>query len=143
MDRDCELPVSELNKCAQYVYQLLEPAKSEDAWHSLVEAGKRVVPFLIRMYRATPEPTIRAQLVSVINQHRLPETIDFLAEALIETPQVWKNALDGFVTIGGPKAIAALEAAKQRFRPDHQADAEEIAWIDEAIQQIRDEESQP
>jgi hypothetical protein len=134
-----KIPADDLSRYVEYVYQLRE-AETENAYHSLVDAGKSIVPFLIHMFHATPEPTIRSELVRIINQHRLPETIDFLAEALNDYSKVWKNALDGLVTLGGQKAIMVLETAKQQSKSANKADDEKTEWIDEAIQQIKDEQ---
>ncbi|PYV40512.1 MAG: hypothetical protein DMG06_20065 [Acidobacteria bacterium] len=110
----------------------------EHAYHRLIEADDAIVPILIKAYRTEADPAVRATLVEIIWQHRVPETISFLSEALDDNhPEVWKNAVDGFVTLGSASAIHMLESAKQRMQTDNQANSVRIDWIDGAIQQIR------
>ena len=80
---------------------------------------------------------IRSILVEIVGQHRLTETAEFLSEALTDsTSEVWKNALDGLVTLGGPLAIQVLESVKQRFQASGQVKTVQLEWINEAIQQV-------
>ena len=110
----------------------------EHAYHRLIEADDAIVPILIKAYRTEADPAVRATLVEIIWQHRVPETISFLSEALDDNhPEVWKSALDGFVTLGSPAAIQVLESVRQRIWAGSQAKSDRIAWIDEAIEQIR------
>jgi len=103
----------------------------ENAYHRLIEADDAIIPLLVDAFRREQDPAIRAQLVEVIWQHRLLQTVDFLAEALDDAdPGVWKSALDGLVALGGPRARGVLKAARQH------ADPERVVWIDEAIEQI-------
>jgi len=119
-----------------YIQRLAGP-DGEDAYHSLVEANDAIVPFLIEAFRAERSPAIRAELVEIVWQHRLPETVGFLAEALDDpAPEVWKSALDGLVTLAGQAAISILVSAKQRTQGGEKAD-----WIDEALEQIREQEN--
>ncbi len=119
----------------------LERLKARDweaAYHSLIEADHAIIPILVNAYRTEAEPTVRATLVEIIWQHRVPETISFLSEALDDNhPEVWKNALDGIVALGHPSAIQVLESAKQNVQATHSKRSIKIEWIDEAIQQIR------
>jgi HEAT repeat protein len=126
--------MSEPSEMASYYIQRLTGPDGEDAYHSLVEADDAVVPLLIEASRVERNSAIRAELVEIIWQHRLPETVRFLAEALDDpAPEVWKSALDGLVALGGPSAIRVLESAKQKAFPRDRAD-----WIDEALQQLRE-----
>jgi hypothetical protein len=49
--------------------------------------------------------------------------------------EVWKDALDGIVTIGGGEATAILNHA--RVTAEKASFLEKISWIDEALGQIR------
>jgi hypothetical protein len=53
----------------------------------------------------------------------IPETLAFLAEALGDSsPDVWKNALDGIVTLGGAEAAVVLSAAKSELKGNQRYD---------------------
>ena len=113
----------------------------EDVFLPLAQAEDAVVPRLIEAFRAEHDPDVRAALVEIIWQHRLPETIEFLAQALADdAPEVWKNALDGLVALGGEAAIEALQSARDRISVHGQATADRVEWIDEAVRQIREGE---
>ncbi len=121
-----------------YIKQLSGP-NHENAYHSLIEADKAIIPFLIEAFQVEQDPAIRAILVETIWQHRVPATIDFLSVALNDSaPKVWKAALDGLVTLDGSAAICALETAKHKILSDHQNTSIQVEWIDEALQQIKE-----
>lgn len=127
---------------AAYYIERLGGRDSVDAYHSLIEADNAVIPFLIEAFRTEQDPTVRSDLVEVIWQHRLPETIEFLSEALDDlASKVWKNALDGLVCLGGQAAIDVLESAKSRIQSGSRAELVQIEWIDEAIQQVREQDA--
>ena len=48
-------------------------------------------------------------------------------------PVVWKQALDGLVTLASPESLRVLRSAA-----DSECDAERRAWIEEAIEQSAD-----
>ena len=129
--------MNDLHSYSAYL-ERLKGSDWEHAYHRLIEADDAIVPILIKAYRTEADPAVRATLVEIIWQHRVPETISFLSEALDDNhPEVWKNAVDGFVTLGSASAIHMLESAKQRMQTDNQANSVRIDWIDGAIQQIR------
>jgi HEAT repeat protein len=115
----------------------IEKARSGDgdgAFHGLRELGADAVPAVQEAYRSEPDPPVRAVLVRAIWEHRDPSVIDFLAEAVQDRdPGVWKEALDGLVTLATPATERVLERIIGSGR-----DAERRDWIGEAIGQIRD-----
>jgi hypothetical protein len=130
--------MNDLDSYAAYYLERLKGPESEDAYHSLIEAEDGIVPLLVTAFGTEANPGIRAMLVKIIWQHRIPETVEFLSEALNDShPEVWKNALDGFVAIGGPLAILLLESARQRMQSAGQREPVRMEWIEETIQQIR------
>jgi len=134
-----EMSMTELEQFAAHHIERLRAGK--DAFFPLLEANHAIVPVLIEACRAEPDPDVRAELVEIIWQHRLPETVEFLSEALVDdAPEVWKNALDGLVALGGEAAINALESAKNRVLSHRQGMADRAEWINEAIQQIKQEQ---
>jgi len=59
-----------------------------------------------------------------------------LARALgDQSKEVWKDALDGLVTLGGDQSLAILREERQSIvaKP---SENEKLEWIDEAIDQV-------
>jgi hypothetical protein len=130
--------MDDLNSYTAYYLEKLKGDGWDAAYHSLIDADHAIIPILIAAYRTEAEPTVRATLVEIIWQHRVPETRLFLYEALHDNhPEVWKNALDGFVALGDASAIQILESAKREIQGTSGARTVRIDWIEEAIQQIR------
>ena len=103
---------------------------NENAFFTLIESPHHVVPMLIEEFQCQQEGGFRARIVEVIWRHRLPSTIPFLAAALSDShPEVWKQAIDGLIAIGGAEARSALHG----FRAQLANDDERTAWIDEAL----------
>jgi hypothetical protein len=108
------------------------------AFFGLLEMEHEVVPELISVFHNEKESDIRAFLVEVIWQHRQPSVIPFLAEALFDPEAaVWKQALDGLVTLASPAALAVLQAAKACQFATHEQKTEFVNWLDEAINQAK------
>ncbi len=78
------------------------------------QLGPSALPILIDAFRREPDNSVRAFLLNVIWEFRSPASIPVLAEALNDPdPEVWKQALDGLVTIKSKEARNALQAAKR------------------------------
>jgi hypothetical protein len=106
----------------------------ENAYHTLIEANDDIVPALIEQFASAGNGERRAKIVEVIWQHRHPTTVSFLASTLSDPhPDVWKQALDGLVTIGGTQSLNALNDHLDRIPQDDGR----FAWIIEAIDQIK------
>lgn len=115
----------------------------ESALCSLREANDAVIPLLINALFREENRDIRGEIVHCIWQHRRPETIAFLAEALRDPePGVWQEALDGLVAIGGHEAIRALEAARGTAPASGASGVLTAEWLDEALEQIREREEE-
>ena len=125
-----------MDDLAAYAVHYVKELKSgdrENAYFRLIEAEHTIAPILIEPFHSEQDPDIRSELVAIVWQHRLPETIEFLAQALDDhSSEVWENALDGLVAIGGKAAIRVLESARRRSEHD----AQRGEWIDEAIEQV-------
>lgn len=129
----------------EYVADYIERLRQgdEDAFHALIEADASVLPLLIEQFHKEGNRMTRARIVECIWQHRNPAMVDFLASALLDpVPEVWKQALDGLVAIGGARSIHALQQAKlapsSLASTPHGITAE---WIDEALDQLQAKES--
>jgi len=90
----------------------------------------------VEEYHRESEAERRRLLIHCLWQYRDPGVIPTLAAALDDAnDRVWKESLDGLVTLGTGEALVILENARQQSEasgPD-----EKRQWIAEAIQQVR------
>lgn len=122
------------NDVAQLVDSLCRGNDGDNAFHTLIEADKSIIPLLVQQFTTRACGADRARIVEVIWQHRDNASIPFCVSALRDPhPEVWRQALDGLVTIGGIKSQAALID----FRSELAEDSEQASWVDEAIGQIQ------
>jgi HEAT repeat protein len=116
---------------AAYVTGLSGP-RVEDARHSLIESGPASLPQLIEAYRASPSRKLRLALIEIVSQYRTSDAAPFLHDALRDDdPELWRTALDGLVMLGNDRALKTLVAARDTVPNDRRA------WIDEAVEQIK------
>jgi HEAT repeat protein len=118
------------------VLQLIDALCNGDsnAFHTLIDAGTSVLPLLIQQFSTHQDSAGRERIIEVIWQIRDETTIPFLASVLDDPqPDVWKQALDGLVAMGGIESRIALVD----FRSKVSKEDERIPWIDEAIDQLR------
>lgn len=115
----------------------IEKARSGDleaAFHGLRELGHDTLPAMQMAYTCEDDPVVRSMIVEAVWQHRQPSVIKFLADVLRDpTPIVWRQALDGLVTLASPESIRVLRSAA-----DGEIEAERRTWIEEAIEQATD-----
>ncbi|MFN0052734.1 MAG: HEAT repeat domain-containing protein [Planctomycetales bacterium] len=119
---------------ADYLARMLD---DENAVHALVEAPHAIIPILASAFRSEPDPLKRSIILHVIWQHRDPSAIPFLAEGLQDrSPQVWKEALDGLVTIGGPESLAAINGTSDRHFESESVRQTFREFLVEALEQL-------
>jgi HEAT repeat protein len=130
-------------KFVEFYLEKLRRGEFEMAFHGLTEGGRPVIPHLIKAFRNERSPDIRAELVNIVWNHRQPETVNFLAEALNDLDQkVWKSALDGLVTIASSAALQILQTASNKEFPNERQTEEFRKWLNEAITQIQEVKAQ-
>ncbi|WP_422932005.1 HEAT repeat domain-containing protein [Singulisphaera sp. PoT] len=106
----------------------------ENAFHRLRALPHDALPAMQSAFANEADPEIRELILQAIGQHRQPSTIPFFAGALRDTdPRVWKEALDGLVTLASSEALLSLKSAR-----DREPDPEIRAWIEEAIEQTKE-----
>ncbi|SRR5260221_941823 len=123
-----------VGRIAPLLAQLGGPS-TDAAVHSLTEL-REALPLLVEEYHRESEAERRRLLIHCLWQYRDPGVIPTLAAALDDAnDRVWKESLDGLVTLGTGEALVILENARQQSEasgPD-----EKRQWIAEAIQQVR------
>lgn len=121
----------------RYVEQL-RGTNSEDAFFALLHLDDKHLPALMNAYYQQSDVATKAHLVEIIWQHRQPEILPFLLETLQHQHEaIWKNALDGLVTIGGANSLNLLETERSRLIANPLPAQDRLDWIDEAINQLK------
>jgi HEAT repeat protein len=117
--------------------ELMRGNDPEHAFFGLLHLGSEAVPLLIAEAARPENESIRPQLVEVIWQYRDPRAIEFLGQALSDPePEVWKEALDGLVAIGGQESAAWLKQTQDRLARGEVDNGLTADWISEALEQI-------
>lgn len=109
-----------------------------DVVSSLMDMGVEVLPFVERALVTESDADVRTQLVHVAWQTRSEKALRILEPAINDTdPTVWKEAIDGLVTISTPEAANILRRARDQ-NPNGRTDGRYSfsQWIDDALQQI-------
>ena len=123
-----------------YYLERYREGDADSAFHGLLGIEHGVVSELMAEFRAATDTQLRGFLLSVIWQHRHQSVIPLLAEAVFDSePRVWREALDGLVSLASPASLEALRAARVRHF-SKQSDEEEFRrWLEEAIEQTETE----
>jgi len=99
-----------------------------------LDFGVKASPIFIRAFEEEIDSERRAKLLRVIWGFRDPSALMALAAALRDSVEsVWKEALDGIVTLGGEDALVILREYKRVLGRSEKIKCE---WIDEAEEQI-------
>jgi len=115
----------------------LKAEGGDDAFFGLLHLGTAAIPLLIDEAEMPENRPILPSLVEVIWQTRSSQAIPFLSKALRDPePEVWKSALDGLVTIGGPDAVRALRIAIDDIEREPSRNEVSKEWLCEALEQI-------
>ena len=123
---------------ASAAYYLDRIEKDESAFFSLIEAPAAIVPLLESAFRTEFDAGRRAAILKVIWQRRDRSAIPVLVYALQDaSPQVWKEALDGLVALGGREAISGIEAAYSRHFDSALDGSQFREFLDEALEQLQ------
>jgi hypothetical protein len=92
-----------------------------------MDLGTEALPHFIDAVKRERDPRRRSRLIRVVWQFRDRSALPFLAEALQDSDdQVWKDALDGIVTVGGDQALQLLHDAQRAMLGV--GDAEDLGW---------------
>ena len=121
-----------------YCLQLVRSGDADTAFHTLLDIGPEVLPELVGVFWKEHDVEVREFLVKAIWEYRHHSAIPFLREALNDPEQrVWRQALDGLVTIDSPASLAAMRAAMAREFANHDAKQEFRGCLEEAFEQAQ------
>jgi hypothetical protein len=113
----------------------LDGRRSADALCRLAELGAAAITWLAAGFAREADPVRRAAIVHALWQTRDPVVISTLAVAVCDRDaRVWKEALNGLVTLDGSASIEALRSARNSVARFEDARTRR-EWIDEAIVQ--------
>src|SRR5271163_2590866 len=77
-----------------------------------LDYGVRALPYFVVAFEHAINNEIRSRLIRIIWAFRDKATLPILASAIRDSYDgVWKDALDGIVTLGGTEALAILARA--------------------------------
>ena len=123
-----------------YYLDMFRRGDVDNAFHGLLEIDRDILPELIAVFRGEQDIGVRELLVEVIWEYRERSVIPFLGEALSDSEsRIWRQALNGLVTLASPGALQVLRAARTRHFPTQHATEEFRRWLEEAIEQAETE----
>jgi len=108
-------------------------------WDPRMDLGTAALPHFVDAFRRERDPRRRSRLIRVIWQFRDRSALPVLAEALQDPyDHVWKDALDGIVTLGGDQALQTLHDAHRAIVGAGESSVLiKRSWIEEAMGQVR------
>lgn len=125
-----------LGDAVRYYLECFRSGDVETGFFGLLELPA-ALPSVIDEANDPANRSIRSHLIRVIWQYRRPEAIGFLGGALADPdPDVWKEALDGLVTIGGPESVRCIAAVLGRVQDGTLENSLSKEWLQEALEQI-------
>jgi hypothetical protein len=134
--------MSDINEALDFYLANLQDGGDEAMFFNLKDLGRSALPRLMDEAQKPENRPNRAFLVHVIWQMRDPSSVDFLGACLADPDaNVWKEALDGLVTIGGPAATSWIVRTRGELRQGTVASDMKDEWLVEALDQMRDRQS--
>jgi hypothetical protein len=116
----------------------LDGPAGEDVLCNLKSLPPGAIAFVAEAYHHETDHQRRQALVHALWQFRDATALPTLTAALREQDEaVWKEALDGIVTIGGEAALRVLEGVRDSLTVE-QGSTVKREWIDEAIRQVQE-----
>jgi hypothetical protein len=114
--------------------KLFKSGDDDAAIAQLLDESKELVPAIEEIFRAEPDPDLRAFLVRVAWERHEELSGEFVLEALNDAAEeVWQSALDGAVALASPEILEALKALRLQERADASMTRRFQMCVDEAI----------
>jgi hypothetical protein len=111
----------------------------DDAFFGLLESPTFATPVLVEAFRSETEASVRAFLVKVLWERRDPSVLPVLGEALSDrSADVWKEALNGLVTLVAPESLNILRRASREPVSGRSEQDKFGLWLSEAIEQAEE-----
>lgn len=124
------------DRFSEYLVKLGERSNWENAFHSLLELDVSWLPRMVSACQAESDPLRKSRLVEVVWRSLQPSVITFLCSMLKErSDAVWQAALNGLVEMGNASVIDEINDSLKFINSN---ELKKIAWIQEAIEQIRE-----
>lgn len=133
-----QVPLTLSEPIAYYLGQWRQGDR-ENAYYGLLELGPEAFPALVPAIRAEGDLALKRVLLEIVWQYRDPSAVPFLLEMLHEpNPEIWKEALDGLVTLASGEALEGL-LARRGALAELAAKTDAMAWLEQAIEQVGEE----
>lgn len=133
---DLELTEAFQARAAQLLIEL-HGAEPEDAVCAIRELPAEGLSVVADGYRRESDGSRRQVIIHALWESRNPAVLSTLSLALSDPDdRVWKEALDGIVTLGGSQARQILERARDALA-DQPELLERRTWVHEAIEQMQ------
>jgi hypothetical protein len=129
-----------MNDLEKKIYErCLNRLEDWDYEHPSQDFGISVLPYFTDAFERETDPKRKVQLIHIIWQFRDAAVLPTLSAALYDpSPLVWKEALDGLVTLDLPECVQVIEAARARPFKKEKDSIYFQEWLDEAIQQLKE-----
>jgi len=119
----------------RYLSKLASPGWDDE--DPRLDYGSTALPYFIKAFHEQRDDQLQARLVRIIWHFRDPSALEVLGIALSDSnDDVWKDALDGIVTLNAERGMAILQEAREAARVADNKD--KLSWIEEAIEQLSD-----
>jgi HEAT repeat protein len=117
--------------------QDLRAAPGGEAFRKLSSAGPDALPEIMSAVRNEKDTTVRAKLIEALWRQPDPSLVPFLIEQLNDPNEiVWKEALNGLVTVANEDARKAVKAALKKL--GRKGEPMRVEWYNEALEQIEE-----
>jgi hypothetical protein len=114
--------------------EVFKGGDDDAAMAQLLDESIELVPAIVEIFRAEPDPDLRAFLVRVAWERHEVLSGEFVLEALNDAAEeVWQSALDGAVALASPEMLEALKALRLQERADASMTRRFQMCVDEAI----------
>jgi len=114
--------------------KLFKSGDDDAAIAQLLDESKELVPAIVEIFHAEPDPDLRAFLVRAAWERHEELSGEFILEALNDpAEEVWQSALDGAVALASPEMLDALKSLRLQEQADASMTRRFQMCIDEAI----------